>query len=469
MFRKLISTWLVALLLMSSLTAVSFAEDSSSGDSNDSEDTLTDEVSSHNDSNDTNDSEDSEDELLSEASDDEDSSDSAEVDGSQDDESVTEEIDIESELEDDVLEDVHSVMRTSELKDTQFLSVRWGYFGDKMGQDTSLITADGELTFQGDSAGVPVKLLKWEKKSDSLIFSGVTRDHTGWESFIAGYNDGILFKTRANLASTGENEAKVSFTSNHTDSNIEFSLNDLLTAGEMVFSYGDYQVIFNAWSKDDWVHAVSDKVKQSSESSSSSDVDDASWYAPYLRVAISRGFFEGYKDTHGKLTGKFGPGDSLTRFQLIKVVYELARKLNLGVGATDCDPSTVASTSEVEWMKDHWARGYVQCIYNSGLDVTLLSEVIDGKLMKGIKDAKRWEVIATAFELLDLEVNGTATSELSDLKNGSIRDEFKNMVDTAVELGVINGYPDKTFKPQGFVNRAEMTKIISLFEQVLSI
>lgn len=200
-----------------------------------------------------------------------------------------------------------------------------------------------------------------------------------------------------------------------------------------------------------------------------SDVDYAAWYAKYMDMAMAHAFFAGYKDAAGQRTGYMGPANQLTRFELIKIMSELAYNLDMGLGETACDPSTVTLTSDVDWMGSHWSKGYVQCIYNSGMDLTILNDVIKEQASVGNNPVLRWEVIQLGFEILGAEYTDYTEFSFPDIGEGSgVYDDTSDMIQTAYDLGVINGYPDGTFGPFKTVNRAEMFKIITLLESVFS-
>lgn len=197
------------------------------------------------------------------------------------------------------------------------------------------------------------------------------------------------------------------------------------------------------------------------------DVDYDAWYGKYMDMAVLRGFFGGYKNANGTPNGLMGPADNITRFQLIKVISELANELEMGDTAS-CDADSVDLTSTTDWMEDHWARGYVQCIENSGMDLTLLNEVIMKDVSVGTSPAQRWEVVALAFEMLGANSGEYSDYTQDDLAGSSLAEDYKAQIQTAVDLGILSGYPDGNFRPMWNVNRAEMFKIVTLFYDVFS-
>ncbi|MFA5788764.1 MAG: S-layer homology domain-containing protein [Candidatus Gracilibacteria bacterium] len=453
--RKLLSAGLLSVLLTTLFSFPAYAEDEEGEE--DKVDDISDEVESALD--------DLEEVIFEEA---EDSDDEGEVKVEGGEITVEEEEVADEDLSIEVVEEFDAAAESGDYPDKLYLSVQWGYFPAE-GEDATemgAVTWNGDISFENSNGLVkarPFKLIGFEKNQDGLDSEDATSTNASFISEIFGHHDGILFKVRTDLSS----DTQIVFETEYSITAAEVSLSDLVAAGEMEFDYSPYKVVMKAWSHDDWLEGQSEH--RDPESLEPEDVEQGSWYERYMDDSVDNGFFQGYKDEKGKLTGNIGPNDPLTRFQLLKVLFELANKLDMGVGATDCDPNTVSTTSSTDWMEGDWARGYVQCVEDSGLNVTMLDEVIDGDLVTGNQAALRWEVIATAFELLDIDTSGTEDTTLDDVSDSGLRGAFMDMIDKGVELGILSGYPDGSFKPFRQVNRAEMFKITSLFYEVLSL
>lgn len=52
------------------------------------------------------------------------------------------------------------------------------------------------------------------------------------------------------------------------------------------------------------------------------DVSLEAWYTPYVIAANEWGVVQGYRDSSGELTGRFGPNDRVTRAQIAKMIIE---------------------------------------------------------------------------------------------------------------------------------------------------
>ncbi len=56
------------------------------------------------------------------------------------------------------------------------------------------------------------------------------------------------------------------------------------------------------------------------ETATFEDVPRDAWFGPYVETAVKLGWVEGYRDASGNLTGKFGPGDNVTRAAATKIM-----------------------------------------------------------------------------------------------------------------------------------------------------
>lgn len=362
--------------------------------------------------------------------------------------------------------DLEDVVTSNEAPDQFYLAVMWGYFGsDRPDYDPTTWTGAIHINNEAGEGvtAAPVKTLMFERQEDSIDFSNTSANETAFTSTILNRYDGILLKVRTDLESS--DPGKLAFTTAYSNDEAAAYLKDIVDAGSVEFSYGDYKVVIKVMTREEWLNAHSkndDKGRFHPK-----DTESGSWYEQYMNYTLDKGIFSGYKNANGQATGEMGPNDTLTRLQLLKVAYELSVNLDMGAGATGCDASTVSTTSATDWLSDNWARGYVQCIEDSGVSVTML-DTIDSDLTFAGEPALRWEVIATLFEMLGIDPSSTS-SDLTDVSNSGLSNQFQSMIDTAVSAGILSGYPDHSFKPFKTVNRAEMFKIVTLFLEVYSL
>lgn len=84
------------------------------------------------------------------------------------------------------------------------------------------------------------------------------------------------------------------------------------------------------------------------------DVAPGVWYYQYVETAAKNGVVSGYKDAAGNLTGKYGPGDSVTREQFSKVCGNAMALTEVTTGGPHFpDVGT-----------DRWSYSFVETLYN---------------------------------------------------------------------------------------------------------
>lgn len=84
------------------------------------------------------------------------------------------------------------------------------------------------------------------------------------------------------------------------------------------------------------------------------DVAPGAWYYQYVETAAKNGVVGGYKDAAGNLTGKFGPGDPVTREQFAK----------MAVNAMTLTSTTTGGPHFPDVGTDRWSYAFVETLYN---------------------------------------------------------------------------------------------------------
>lgn len=379
-------------------------------------------------------------------------------------------------LPQDIVETWKNLVGSVDYKDQSMVSVQWGYFpveGEEL-PDLDHTTWDPTITFSTDTGmGVlarPHKLIRFEENQDSLVEDSVTTTSASFISEIWNHNDGVLFKVKTNVENV---DPVITFSTAYSSDVVAVSYSQLAETGMVEFAYGDYKVVVRLWSSAEWLKDQASHLSQVSNSGGSNsggsnrlttrptDIEEGAWYVQegYLDFAINAGYFKGYQDGNGNFTGEVGPGNSLTRFEALAVLYRFASD----VGVVTCDAENTAGP---DWMGNHWAGGYVTCVGQEGITLTLLTDVIGTDSSNGDKAASRMEVMVAAVELLGLEYDASADTEFAD--NTEIPTEFQGMIEQMVQLGIIGGYSDGHVRPNRFVNRVEMMKIITLLNELLA-
>lgn len=159
------------------------------------------------------------------------------------------------------------------------------------------------------------------------------------------------------------------------------------------------------------------------------------WAEATIQNLVNQGVINGYED------GTFRPEDSVTKGEYIKLL----------MSATGYEVSTeFAQFSDVN---SSWAKGYV----TRALELGICDNVNSGDTVFGVDESiTRAEASALMGRLLAPETSGTTSFTDTD----SIPDWAQNPVYACVQLGLIAGNDDGSFKPNNNLTRAEAATII---------
>lgn len=130
------------------------------------------------------------------------------------------------------------------------------------------------------------------------------------------------------------------------------------------------------------------------------DVPKGSWFYQYVETAAKNGIVGGYKDQTGTLTGYFGPGDSLTREQAMKILVlaaPLATNTKGGPHFSDVPASA-------------WSYEYVETGYNW----SVVDGYADGSFGP-VKNINRAEIAKMVVNAMNPVVRPGAGFEISSV------------------------------------------------------
>ncbi|MDO8648442.1 MAG: S-layer homology domain-containing protein [Candidatus Peregrinibacteria bacterium] len=174
------------------------------------------------------------------------------------------------------------------------------------------------------------------------------------------------------------------------------------------------------------------------------DVGSGDWFHRYVSSAARWGIVTGYKDAAGKPTGAFGPGNTVTVAEILKMALKAAQ----------VDDATCRGSPSLTQAERHWARPFVVCAEQRG--VRLLTSAPDLN-----RPALRGEVLSVVFDAFGDKVP-PLFAPFKDTENHPLESDIAY----AAALKIISGDKDKsgnptgTFRPNAPVNRAEAAKII---------
>ena len=166
------------------------------------------------------------------------------------------------------------------------------------------------------------------------------------------------------------------------------------------------------------------------------DIKTTDWFYNSVNRLIEddRAIIVGYPD------GSFRPQNKLTRDQFITMVVRAAGQ----------EPGNA---------DDYWAQNYIDTAIELGFletnDFTDYTEQITREEMSMI--------IVRALEHLEGEQNVKNLEQVSQVINDSNKftSKYEESVLKTYKLGIITGYPDHTFRPQGVLTRAEASVVVA--------
>lgn len=183
---------------------------------------------------------------------------------------------------------------------------------------------------------------------------------------------------------------------------------------------------------------------------------DQAWFSQYVYNAYYAGAVKGYKDTNENSLHLYGPADNVTVAEVAKIITS-----NIFINEADLPKSTKYVPVEYQ---NHWAVYYLNYLIEHGYH-----------LVKNDKNpnrpATRADIVRFIMESMyvgdENSIFGKAmaseevSKELKFIFPDILNHESKNYIQMAYDFGIIDGYPDGTFKPDNYLNRAEMAKIYS--------
>ncbi len=178
------------------------------------------------------------------------------------------------------------------------------------------------------------------------------------------------------------------------------------------------------------------------------DVDEEAWFLGPVRFLQGIGIIGGYLDDNGNETGLFGPGDPVTKAEITNMLFRIG---NIPFDET-LEPQN-------PYAKNHWARDEI--IMGEALGLTMWADHPNPD-----KKADRVEVLRAIFEIFNVDVpTGPVRSSFSDVDYHSPN---LHVIQHAKRLGIIDGYPDGTFKPKNSILRAEVAKMMQKVFELLA-
>lgn len=176
------------------------------------------------------------------------------------------------------------------------------------------------------------------------------------------------------------------------------------------------------------------------------DVPQSAWFATYVQQAADARIISGYRDVRGQPTGRFGPENSVTLAETLKIAVE-------GAGY-----DTPLYASRVQSGITHWASAYVSVAKSEGFPIVVEN------LRRLNRPLTRAEVAALFTAAFHVDTAKMAlSSPYTDVdEHTSYAASIKVLSSDGIVSGDtdIRGQATGTFRPTDTVNRAEVAKMI---------
>lgn len=174
------------------------------------------------------------------------------------------------------------------------------------------------------------------------------------------------------------------------------------------------------------------------------DVRNQDWFASYVSQLEEGGII----NTN---TANFYPNRSITRAELAKMVVKSAQyKGQLPVAMISSEPVFC------DVAGDNWAHEFVTILASKGVNGVNDTSCNLRKKFLPNQPVTRAEALKIMFLVYGINVSGNST--FVDVNQSSW---FNSYVATAARLNLVNGYSDHTFRPNGLLTRAEMSKVVT--------
>ena len=203
-----------------------------------------------------------------------------------------------------------------------------------------------------------------------------------------------------------------------------------------------------------WVYII--LIIQTEKQNTFTDINSVEWAKDDIQTLYSKGIVEGYSDF------EYGPENKISRIEFICM---LSRMLEY-YGTQAAEGGMVYYYQDYD--KKHWSKDeydYLLRCYQvrnpgdrSAMGFDSIIEVFGVGNFYMNKAITRAEVVALMDIFLD-EVYDSSIS-FSDVKWST---NFRDSIMKAASNGLINGYPDGTYKPNNPITRAEMAVILGRY------
>lgn len=177
-----------------------------------------------------------------------------------------------------------------------------------------------------------------------------------------------------------------------------------------------------------------------------SDVSNTAWYYDYVNRISELKAFSGYED------GTFRPENEITQEEFLKTVVCL-------VGGELTDDNMAATKNPWGDTWDAWAVPYLDKACELGL--VTAEDTMFRYVAIPCSRAEMAKLITRAVDYMGEDAVKDTSTYVSKMKDyDRIKEDYRPYVLQAYAKGIISGYEDGSFKPDGYLTRAEASSVL---------
>jgi len=184
------------------------------------------------------------------------------------------------------------------------------------------------------------------------------------------------------------------------------------------------------------------------------DISNYSWASDSIQTLFELGIVKGYSDT------EYGPARNISRIEFMTMLSRSLKYLKQDYVAN------ARIYYYPSYSRNHWSKpeyDYLMQCYQFATPSDIMSAGYEN-LSNVFGDGANLEVAITrgeAVALMDAFLKDVTTyNTFSDVPKYS---KFANSIAKAYSAGIIDGYPDGTFKPSSTITRAEMACVLGRY------
>lgn len=176
------------------------------------------------------------------------------------------------------------------------------------------------------------------------------------------------------------------------------------------------------------------------------DVDTKTWYHPYVDYVVGNGLMIGVDSTH------FAPNASMTRAQLVTVLYRLAGS-----------PQVEGTSPFVDVAQNAWYTNAVAWAYQQGIAKGVTQTNFAPNALLTREQMVTFFARFATFQGFEVSYEG----DLTDFRDGDKVSAYAVKPMTwAYEVGLIRGVGDNTLNPKGNSTRAQAATVLKYYSDI---